>query len=347
MLLTWEFSKDASGAAGDDKAYIRNVVLEETLSSVINTGNGNFLFEGNNYPWTVDGNAAKSGNAGVNNSTSEISTSANINSGLTFRFNYKFDGGAGDKFQFVVDGNVVLEVSTASDWTQYDYLIEESGDHTFAFRYVKDGSGAAGSDCAWVKEVNLLYTLESALNVPGGELNFTSAGSYPWAVLDDYAKSSNEGVNNSTSAISLSLTMSAGETLTFRYKVSSEQNYDKFIFTANNTQVFSKSGSLAWEEYTYTAATSGTYNFEWKYTKDGSVNRNDDCAYLDDVEYHSNAIPGDSDGDGTVTVSDALLAMRYAMGTVTNINVNAADIDGDGNVTITDAVTILRMAMTA
>lgn len=347
VLLTWEFSKDASGAAGDDKAYIRNVVLEETLSSVINTGNGNFLFEGNNYPWTVDGNAAKSGNAGVNNSTSEISTSANINSGLTFRFNYKFDGGAGDKFQFVVDGNVVLEVSTASDWTQYDYLIEESGDHTFAFRYVKDGSGAAGSDCAWVKEVNLLYTLESALNVPGGELNFTSTGSYPWAVLDDYAKSSNEGVNSSTSAISLSLTMSAGETLTFRYKVSSEQNYDKFIFTANNTQVFSKSGSLAWEEYTYTAATSGTYNFEWKYTKDGSVNRNDDCAYLDDVEYHSNAIPGDSDGDGTVTVSDALLAMRYAMGTVTNINVNAADIDGDGNVTITDAVTILRMAMTA
>lgn len=89
------------------------------------------------------------------------------------------------------------------------------------------------------------------------------------------------------------------------------------------------------------------YNFEWKYTKDGSVNRNDDCAYLDDVEYHSNAIPGDSDGDGTVTVSDALLAMRYAMGTVTNINVNAADVDGDGNVTITDAVTILRMAMTA
>lgn len=145
MLLTWEFSKDASGAAGDDKAYIRNVVLEETLSSVINTGNGNFLFEGNNYPWTVDGNAAKSGNAGVNNSTSEISTSANINSGLTFRFNYKFDGGAGDKFQFVVDGNVVLEVSTASDWTQYDYLIEESGDHTFAFRYVKDGSGAAAA----------------------------------------------------------------------------------------------------------------------------------------------------------------------------------------------------------
>lgn len=327
---------------------ILNVTDLLKFDNIIN-GEGSFLHftSASEYPWNADANCAFSGNAGVNNSTSEISTSANINSGLTFRFNYKFDGGAGDKFQFVVDGNVVLEVSTASDWTQYDYLIEESGDHTFAFRYVKDGSGAAGSDCAWVKEVNLLYTLESALNVPGGELNFTSTGSYPWAVLDDYAKSSNEGVNSSTSAISLSLTMSAGETLTFRYKVSSEQNYDKFIFTANNTQVFSKSGSLAWEEYTYTAATSGTYNFEWKYTKDGSVNRNDDCAYLDDVEYHSNAIPGDSDGDGTVTVSDALLAMRYAMGTVTNINVNAADVDGDGNVTITDAVTILRMAMTA
>ncbi|MBR0134953.1 MAG: dockerin type I repeat-containing protein [Clostridia bacterium] len=58
-------------------------------------------------------------------------------------------------------------------------------------------------------------------------------------------------------------------------------------------------------------------------------------------------IEGDVDMNGTVNVTDALLALRYAMGIIelTPEQVALADVDGSGTVTVTDAVIILRMAM--
>ncbi|MBS7331786.1 MAG: hypothetical protein KIG69_07585, partial [Eubacteriales bacterium] len=46
-------------------------------------------------------------------------------------------------------------------------------------------------------------------------------------------------------------------------------------------------------------------------------------------------------------VSDALLAMRGAMGTITLTasQLAHADLDGDGTVTASDALAIMRMAM--
>lgn len=56
---------------------------------------------------------------------------------------------------------------------------------------------------------------------------------------------------------------------------------------------------------------------------------------------------GDVDGDGTVSISDALLAMRHAMGVISlpADRFERANIDGDGDVDISDAVSILRLAM--
>ena len=58
-------------------------------------------------------------------------------------------------------------------------------------------------------------------------------------------------------------------------------------------------------------------------------------------------LPGDADGDGAVTVSDALIVLRFSMGLIgaSDLNANAADIDGDGEITVSDALIILRTAM--
>ncbi|MBQ7061468.1 MAG: dockerin type I repeat-containing protein [Clostridia bacterium] len=58
-------------------------------------------------------------------------------------------------------------------------------------------------------------------------------------------------------------------------------------------------------------------------------------------------IPGDVDGSGDVSVTDAILALRCAMGLagLDEQGLAAADIDGDGSVSVSDAITILRMAM--
>ena len=58
-------------------------------------------------------------------------------------------------------------------------------------------------------------------------------------------------------------------------------------------------------------------------------------------------IPGDVDGNGTVTVSDAIMALRAAM-QLTELDeagTAAADMDGSGSITVSDAIMILRTAM--
>ncbi|MBO4583880.1 MAG: tyrosine-protein phosphatase [Clostridia bacterium] len=56
--------------------------------------------------------------------------------------------------------------------------------------------------------------------------------------------------------------------------------------------------------------------------------------------------PGDADGDGEVTVTDALAALRAALGLaeLDNDSFRAADVDGDGAITVSDALRILRIA---
>ena len=55
--------------------------------------------------------------------------------------------------------------------------------------------------------------------------------------------------------------------------------------------------------------------------------------------------PGDVDSNGTVTISDALLALRMAMGIIPVANLEAADMNGDGTVSVTDALSIMRVSL--
>lgn len=57
-------------------------------------------------------------------------------------------------------------------------------------------------------------------------------------------------------------------------------------------------------------------------------------------------IKGDADGDGEITVADALVALRIASKLVTEAveRIAVCDTDGDGEITVADALTILRVA---
>jgi hypothetical protein len=58
-------------------------------------------------------------------------------------------------------------------------------------------------------------------------------------------------------------------------------------------------------------------------------------------------LPGDVDGSGTVEATDAIMALRCAMGILelTPEQFEAADMDGSGTIALDDAITILRTAM--
>ena len=197
--------------------------------------------------------------------------------------------------------------------------------------------------------------LDYALNAENGTLHFTTSSQYPFTgVIKDgraAAVSGNAGRDSSSSSVALTLEMQAGETLSFDYRVSSESGYDKFTFSVNNSQKFEKSGEQGWQNYTFTASSAGSYSFIWKYEKDYSVASGSDCAWLDEVVWSGDpgageTLPGDVDGDGEVTVSDALLVMRYAMGIISELpHIENADMDGSGVIDVSDALLIMRMSM--
>ena len=56
---------------------------------------------------------------------------------------------------------------------------------------------------------------------------------------------------------------------------------------------------------------------------------------------------GDVNGDGKINVTDAMVALRYAVKKITanDLIVEAADVNSDGKVNVTDAMQILRYAV--
>ena len=64
----------------------------------------------------------------------------------------------------------------------------------------------------------------------------------------------------------------------------------------------------------------------------------------DILAIESMVLRGDANGDGQVTIADAVAVANYILGNPSvNFNIAAADMNGDGNITITDGVSIVNM----
>ena len=129
--------------------------------------------------------------------------------------------------------------------------------------------------------------LNEALNVPGGNLVFTSEGTYPWVVDGDAAKSSNEGVASSTSTVSTTVTAAAGDIVQFDFKAWGEGSYtywDHCDFAIDGTVMFTQGAykNSEWEAFA-TDLTAGSHTLTWSYTKDSSVNPEGDYFAVDNV----------------------------------------------------------------
>jgi hypothetical protein len=88
-----------------------------------------------------------------------------------------------------------------------------------------------------------------------------------------------------TTGTTLSLVFSDVGQLSFRYRTSSESSFDYLRFFVDSVEQASWSGEMgAWSTYNYQVTTPGVHTFEWRYTKDGSVDSNMDTALIDTIE---------------------------------------------------------------
>ena len=128
------------------------------LNEALNVAGGTLTFtsEGD-HPWIVDGDAAKSTNVNVANSTSTVSTTVTAAAGDILQFDFmSFGEGAGDYvwdgLHLTVDGTEVMKWSRVETWTTYAVELT-AGEHTVAWSYQKDGSVDREGDYATVDNV--------------------------------------------------------------------------------------------------------------------------------------------------------------------------------------------------
>ncbi len=120
---------------------------------------------------------------------------------------------------------------------------------------------------------------------------------YPWSITttDPYEgtycmKSGGAGVNSVISNMTVTVNIPADGEMSFFGKISSEQSWDYGYFFIDGTQMGSYTGAGNWGERKF-PITAGDHTFQWRYEKDGSVNNNDDCFYVDYITFYRQPEP--------------------------------------------------------
>ena len=198
-----------------------------------------------------------------------------------------------------------------------------------------------------------IITLDEALNVDGGDIEFTSGGDYPWlATASDgraYAVSGNRGVANSTSTLMAVVYVEENSMLSFDFKSwgeGTDRIYDKCVFLIDGVEQFCDGArDNDWETFNVELA-PGAHTLEWRYSKDDSVNPTGDYFAVDNVKLE--AVPagkrGDINGDGTVNVADVTALIQIVLNS-SPVDLSIADLDNSGTVNVADVTALIRIIL--
>ena len=101
------------------------------------------------------------------------------------------------------------------------------------------------------------------------------------------AKTTNQTVGRATSSVTLTASVAAGTVLKYDIKTSTEPTYDKFTLTVNGAVIAAHTmhGINDWTEKSYVVTEAGDFTFVFGYTKDSSVDRNEDTVWLDNIRF--------------------------------------------------------------
>lgn len=129
-------------------------------------------------------------------------------------------------------------------------------------------------------------SLNTALDT--ASLSFTTGGSADWfgQTAEYYVGGSaarSGGIAHGQTSW-MQTTVNGAGTLSFWWKTSSESGYDKLHLYVDGAEVTEISGSTSWQPCSVEFE-SGSHTVRWSYEKDVSVNRDEDCGWVDYVAW--------------------------------------------------------------
>tara|TARA_B100001027_G_scaffold100863_1_gene69279 strand:+ start:79 stop:2514 length:2436 start_codon:yes stop_codon:yes gene_type:complete len=187
---------------------------------------------------------------------------------------------------------------TATGWSSYgslgQYQLSFFPDPLFSDAIEQYSPVNMTGDADWIAQIKNTYDGEDA----------AESGS----ISGD--QSSNFSISERTTSVS------------FWYKVSSENNYDFFEFYIDGSREIRKSGEVGWTQFTDGSLSNTNHTFEWRYAKDAYVIEGADRAWVDQISFDQNggyqewsntnsasdSGEVDSDGDGLIDLVEYLVA---------------------------------------
>ena len=121
-------------------------------------------------------------------------------------------------------------------------------------------------------------------------MNWVNNSSTPWTIVTSspyegtYCAKSGAIDNNANTRLSIIDTATVTDTISFYYKVSSEENYDKLTFKIDGQTKGEWSGTIGWTRAAYPVE-AGVHTYQWTYTKDYYMSSGHDCAWIDYISF--------------------------------------------------------------
>lgn len=121
-------------------------------------------------------------------------------------------------------------------------------------------------------------------------MNWTNSSSVPWTIVTTspyegyYCARSGAIGNSATTRLSITDTATVADTISFYYKVSSEEDYDKLIFKIDGQTKDEWSGTVAWSRAAYPVE-AGVHTYQWIYSKDYWGTGGQDRAFIDFISF--------------------------------------------------------------
>ena len=213
------------------------------------------------------------------------------------------------KIEISTKGTEEMCINTSDDYKdcnwipyqkEYDYYLDNKDGIKTIYGFFKDKAGNISNksltyNCETCsKAFTISYNFDGTKNI--NEINnekyikLESNSQYPWIIdsINKYLTSTNKGIDNTISNITITIKPTTKATLSFDYGVSSEANYDKLTITikegtSNSVLVNSISGTKEDKITNYNLDKDKTYELILSYKKDekGSVGK--DIGYIKNI----------------------------------------------------------------
>jgi len=160
------------------------------------------------------------------------------------------------------------------------------------------GGGCSGTgNC--VATMNSAQTVTATFNTSGGispladavdkaSLTWTTGGNAAWTrqttTTHDGSDAAKSGTIGNSQQSWLETSVTGPGTLSFWWMVSSQANADYLRFSIDGTQQTQISGTVSWQQKTYTIA-AGTHTLRWTYIKNYSTSSGSDAGWVDQVQF--------------------------------------------------------------